>query len=262
MNSEIKLIKSFNQNNQLNITNETAKPIYLFVLCPPFNGSTVLYKILDSSPNISTFLGKTFNNKNKNIIPKGEGHALLIKNRPEYWKHRHDKDYLPDFDEMKRRYDEHWELDKPILCDKSPPFVHYAKELQTYFEQFGTVYFVAMIRSPYSCKWIGTSTWDRFATEQLKNIKTLNNVLYFRYEDLVTDPEKIKIKILEFIPELIEINTKAHLIKGLHPQEPRNQELTTEYRDRITQQKEKNEYLKNIPEEMDFFGYPLVHLEL
>ena len=46
--------------------------IYLFILCPPFQGSTIIYRILSSSTNISTLI----NNGNW----AGEGQWLLEKN--------------------------------------------------------------------------------------------------------------------------------------------------------------------------------------
>jgi hypothetical protein len=257
--STVKLIDSFNLGTRLVETPQKKK--FLFILCPPFNGSTVLYKIINSSTNVSTFLGKTFNNNGINLIPKGEGHTLLIKKHPEYEINRHNPKYKLPMEYLKQRFDEHWDLTKPILCDKSPAFIHHAHELEQYFSKFGDVYFITMIRSPYSCRWLKGTPWNIFAEKQLENIKTLKNVLYFRYEDLVSSPEYIKKEIINFLPELVEINMKVSKIHGLHVLEKRNQELSTEYRDRITNQKEKNQYLKNIPEQLDFFGYPLVHME-
>ena len=233
---------------------------YLFILCPPFNGSTVLYKIINSSKATSTFLGRTYNNKGKNVIPKGEGHALLLKSLPIYSHYRHDSKFKLPMKLLKERYDEHWNLNKPILCDKSPPFVHFANQIESYFEQFGDVYFICMIRSPYSSRWIKTAPWTTFAKEQKHNIETLKNVLYFRYEDLVSGPERVKERIVKFLPELHDIDMKVHEVPGLKRDEERNKELKTEFRDRIEFQSEKNELLKEIPEELDFFGYPFVHI--
>lgn len=247
---------------------------YLFILCPPFNGSTVLYKIIDSSKSVKTFLGKTYNNNGKYVIPKGEGHHLLIRDCPEYWENRHDSKFKLPMKLLKERYDEHWNSENdnltnnsssnsdsnPILCDKSPPYVHFAKQIETYFEQFGEVYFICMIRSPYSCKWIRDAPWNVFAKEQKRNIETLKNVLYFRYEDLVSKPKKIKQRLVKFLPELHDIDMNVHNVSGLRTDEERNQELTTEFRDRVEFQAEKNEFLKTIPDELDFFGYPFVHI--
>lgn len=240
--------------------NEEHRKKYLFILCPPFNGSTVLYKIINSSKATSTFLGRTYNNKGKHVIPKGEGHALLLKKMPTYSKYRHDSDFILPMKLLKDRYDEHWNLNKPILCDKSPPYVHFANQIENYFEQFGDVYFICMIRSPYSSRWIKTAPWTIFAKEQKRNIETLKRVLYFRYEDLVSGPEKVKKQIIEFLPELHDIDMKAHEVVGLRKDEKRNQELCSDYRDRIEHQAEKNEFLKQIPDELDFFGYPYVHI--
>jgi len=258
MNTDIKIIK------------KSLRKKYLFVLCPPYNGSTVLYKILDSSPNVSTFLGTIYKVVEKNnginkeyyeyLIPRGEGHCLLIDNKiNDYEKKRHKFGYKIPLKEMKELYDRYWDLNKKILCDKSPPYVHYAKEIEEYFSQFGDVYFICMIRNPYSCKWIRESPWPRFAKLQQYNITHLKNVCYFRYEDLVTHPEKVKKQLLDFLPELqdIDMNTSSH--KGLNKEAKRNKELTTDYRDRITHQEEKNVFLEQCPNELDFFGYPFMH---
>ena len=58
---------------------------YLFILCPPFCGSTLLYKILHTSPNISTLAG------NGNWA--GEGTWLYSKENNKYINNRWNPNY-------------------------------------------------------------------------------------------------------------------------------------------------------------------------
>lgn len=238
--------------------------MYLFILCPPFSGSTILYKILNTSPNISTFLQKivkvTLNDTLMDIyIHKGEGQFLYeLYGDPEkkelYSLNRHKPGYSLPIDDMDSVWKQHWDHSKPILCEKSPPFVHFAEQIENYYGK-DNVKFIIMIRNPYACRWNkNVPNWNVFAKKQKENLNNLNNTLLIRYEDLVSDPNVVKKRILNFVPELENINMYIGEIDGLSTvRGARNKEITTEFRDRVLDKELKNEYLnKNL---LDFFGY-------
>jgi hypothetical protein len=50
--------------------------------------------------------------------------------------------------------------------------------------------------------------WVSHAAYQVRNIKGLRNISYFKYEDFADNPVAIKAQILNFMPELKEIDIK------------------------------------------------------
>lgn len=238
--------------------------MYLFILCPPFSGSTVLYKILNTSPNISTFLEKIvtvkLNGEVSSIyVHKGEGQFLYeLYGNPtkskEYSINRHNSNYTIPIEDMDNVWKQHWNMTKSVKCEKSPPFVHFANQIENYYGK-DNVKFIVMIRNPYACRWNkNVPNWNVFAKKQKENLKNLNNTLLIRYEDLVTEPETVKTKLLDFIPELKNIDTSVGSIRGLSVNSgSRNKKITTAFRDRILDKEIKNRYLDK--ELLEFFGY-------
>src|SRR3989304_10174816 len=105
--------------------------IYLFVLSPPYQGSTILYKLLSTSPNISTFIGDSKN-------WKGEGQIFLKRNgMQEFFKNRWNKNINLNMQKIKKIFDKHWDQSKLIKCEKSPPTICRAKMFEDYFKKFG-----------------------------------------------------------------------------------------------------------------------------
>ena len=230
----------------MNTGNAIKNKIYIFILCPPFCGSTILLKILNSSPEISTFLGKEMqlemDGKQQTVfVHKGEGqflYEIYAKNGKglEYSSNRHNSEYKLPLKEMETIWKQHWDLDKPILCDKSPPFVHFAKQIETFYGAENTR-FIIMNRSPYSCRWSHYEelepNWTKFAYEQKSNLTELTNTLYLSYESLVIEPELTKCRILDFIPELKEINMDIEKVNGIAMNGNRNKRLSTDFNSRI-----------------------------
>ena len=174
---------------------------YLFILCPPASGSTLLHKILQTSPYTSAF----------NV----EGQALV---KPIlFTRDRWNPGKVIPWDIVKEKWFEKWDAHKPILLEKSPPHLIRAKQLETYFPQS---YFVIMMRNPYAfCEGVKrrwgkkyvylniAKLWAICAGYQIDNIKNLKNAIWLTYEDLTTNPELICKKIIDFMPEMKELNT-------------------------------------------------------
>ena len=104
---------------------------YLFILSPSYSGSTILYKLLSTSPNISTLINKN------NPSHVGEGCALFhMTNKykiENYLKIRcNPKKKLP-MNIVKKAYESIWDNTKKILCDKSIPTLYRSKEYHDFF---------------------------------------------------------------------------------------------------------------------------------
>ena len=226
---------------------------YLFILCPPFSGSTILHKIINTHSKISTFIG------NPDAI-EGQGQGFLIHDDKNYEPNRHNEEYELPVERLKQLFDKHWDFSKPILCDRSPPFVHFASEIESHFEQFGDVYFLIMIRNPYTTRWVEDSNWVRFAKEQKRNIETLKRTCWFTYEELIMHQESITEKIVNFLPELqgSEFNFDVGEIEFFNENDNRCKPISKRFLHRIDNKEEKNEILKDNKKLLDFFGYEYI----
>lgn len=182
---------------------------YLFILTAPFSGSTLLASLLDSSPQVSVL--KT---------PQHEGlklpgmHALLIpKAGSEY-------NPLP-WGYLRELYHRHWDLSKPVLVEKG----QYPKHGENIQRCFPGVSFIVMPRDPYAwCESIKRRRkpgkpakpmeetalrWVRSAAWHIHNIKTLERVTYFTYEDLCDRTPDVLERLRQFMPELGEMRPEG-----------------------------------------------------
>jgi hypothetical protein len=175
---------------------------YLFVLCPPYSGSTLLWKLLATSNNVSS-------------LPS-EGQFL-----PELKNIMRDKPWDPDhplpWPKIKAVWESYWDQSKPILLEKSPPNIIRTADI---LENFHPAKFVIMVRNPYAHSegLIRRNNWSikRAANfsimclrTQLKNARELDNSLVLTYESLVQDPAKASRELAAFMPDLQDINHAA-----------------------------------------------------
>lgn len=213
--------------------------IFLFLLCPPHQGSTVLYKLLSTGQNISTLINAKVGDS-ENPIWAGEGQALLrqelfngiisvarqevsvddqIKqNRRQIQKLKEDpNDTIIDFDCMFHIYSKYWDMDKKILCEKSPSFIRYAKQYENYYSQFGETYFISMIRNPYAVKDVHYSAkgWVENAQYIKQYESELQNNIVIRYEDLTDKLEETSQQLINFLPQLESLDTNVTNVEGI-----------------------------------------------
>ncbi len=173
---------------------------FLFILCPPYAGSSLMREIICTSPHVSA----------ANIFRMGEGLGL-----PEI---RRLIDYRTPWDEnidypwaaIEAVWLKYWDTSKPVLMDKGPPNLFRAKAIQ---EHFKPAWFILMTRNPYAHS-EGLMRRDRLTIEaaahfcikclrqQRNNAQILNRICVIRYEDLVIDPNAAKGKLGQFMPEL------------------------------------------------------------
>eukprot|EP01084_Bolivina_argentea_P104986 187945_1 len=177
--------------------------IFIFVLVPAYQGSTILYELIASSDKASSFLGQCW---------VGEGQWFLNKEIKDFAQNKWNPNYRLNMTNVKEIFDAHWDLSKNIFVEKSPPNIVRAKMFEEYFSNFGRVYinmyFVISMRSPYSTNYTG-SRWVKFAGYQKTNIETLNNTIVTSYEELCRNQTLTSTKILNAIPELGKLHFKS-----------------------------------------------------
>jgi hypothetical protein len=184
---------------------------YLFVLCPPYSGSTLLWKLLATSQNVSS-------------LPV-EGQFLpelktVMRDKP--W----DPGHVLPWPEIKAVWETYWDLGKPVLLEKSPPNLIRTRDILANFQP---VKFVVMVRNPYAHSegLMRRNNWKikRAANfsmmclrTQLKNARELDNALVLTYESLVQNPAQACQQLASFMPELSDMDHAAsfevHSIDG------------------------------------------------
>lgn len=180
--------------------------LYLFILAPPYSGSTILNEWISSSSNVS----------NVNPIHTREGQTLpevrkiLFENN-----NRWNPDYTPDWNFIKKVWHRYWDITKPILLEKSPPNIIRAAQLR---KEFPNSFFLIMTRNPYAHAASMMNRASISATKaatnvirhleyQTKNIAECKNKIAFTYSDLCDNPDLLKSRIIEKLPLLNDIRT-------------------------------------------------------
>lgn len=192
---------------------------YLFILSPPFSGSTLLNEIIDRSASVSC--NNPYGTKEGQFLPE-------IK--PLLW---NDDNFNPslkvDWGYIKRVWRKYWDLSKPVLLEKSPSNLVRAKSIEEHFEG---AHFVCLVRDPYALaegflrRSVVFETPEEVAEfvvlcfkHQKENFEQLRCKLLVKYEDIVESSEGTVARLIEFVPELhpISIDGKfnAHNIKGV-----------------------------------------------
>ncbi|MEM9884533.1 MAG: sulfotransferase [Bacteroidota bacterium] len=183
------------------------EPKYLFILSPPYSGSTLLQQILFSSKNVSANnpIGKHREGQKLPYVRK-----LMFPSIDYRWDSRHK---MP-WEDIKIEWHKYWDITKPILLEKSPPNTVRALDIENVFQP---VYFICLMRNPYAiCEgWLRRLTKNiddpiqiiqKCLFYQRKNLDQLENSIYLKYEDLVDKPNYSKKQIISFLPDLVDLD--------------------------------------------------------
>ncbi len=177
-------------------------PDYLFLLCPPYTGSTVLWKLIATSDSVST-------------LPK-EGQML-----PEVKDEMREEPWNPEnrfpWEKIKKVWHQYWDDEKPILVEKSPALIVRADKLTEYFDP---VHFIVMVRDPYAHAegLMRRNGWSpsrsaQFALKclriQRRNAEKLATVV-FTYEQFCEKTNDVVRRIEDEIPSLSNIDYDLH----------------------------------------------------
>lgn len=243
-----------------NLIYSNKKHKYVFILSPPFSGSTLLNQILSSSKNVSC----------NNNIGTREGQTLPIVKKIIFDSNRWEKNKKLPWDKIKKIWRSYWYLKKPILLDKSTTNIMRINDLINTFE---LTYFICLIRNPYAiCEGImrrsGKSAADaaKFTVDclnyQMQNIQKNENILFFSYEDLCDNTDNIINKIKNYLIELNDIDAnqkfKAHNYKT-----KKSMYITNLNDEKIKKIQKKdlltiNNYFREHKDLLDFFNYKLI----
>lgn len=233
---------------------------YLFILCSHSSGSMALWRLLQTSPNASA------------LPVEGqfiEGVEPLLRKAP--WD---PKEPMP-WPAIKAEWEQAWDMNRPILLEKSPPLLIRAQAIE---QAFPNAHFIIMVRNPYAyCEgtkrrgrnglgYSRTATyakiakgWVREGEFQLENLRLLQRALCLTYEELVDNPAAAAEKVLAFMPGLERLDVAAaHLIHS--PKAWRERPITNLNAVQIARLSaedihEINAVLQNHPKMMAFFGY-------
>lgn len=223
---------------------------FVFVLCPPYQGSTLIVNLLNSSDRVSTLLGCSTWAGEAQWLYKNHGDAQYVSNR---WKSTYQFDPTV-LEHVLNCYMDH---KKPIWVEKSPSHICRAKQLQDHFSRLGKVYFIVSIRNPYS--WDGReymNQWVTMARYQKHNIENLNNVIPISYEECCCQLDRVVTKITSSIPEI------GHIFNNQLLPNPRMDERFQYIHDskinRVIQKQTKNVELSRNIDLLRFFGYDLI----
>ena len=184
---------------------------YLFILSPPYSGSTVLWRLLQTSRAVSA-------------LPD-EGQKL-----PELRAMMRDDPWNParhfDWQRISHVWHAHWDLERPVLLEKSPPHLCRPRALLQHFQP---AWFLLLQREPLAlCEAMHRRNgWD-FSHAAGRCIGWLEHyhaarallprTLTVFYEDLVADPVSVMQRVGSWMPELADIDVtarvRAHAIDG------------------------------------------------
>jgi len=227
---------------------------HLFVLTPPYCGSTLLWQILKSSPHVTA-------------LPK-EGQQVVEKEFMPGTKCLENPERQIQWREIKERWEQEWDFEAPIRLDKSPAAIHHAQDLA---EWFPPAKFIGLIRDPYAfCEGCFrrksnytygdcAELWRKCAASQKRNIQSLEEIVWFTYESFTERTDEVLQQILEFLPALESLHTEetdTFTVQG-RMQEIRNvnpQKIRMLSRNEV---EEINEVLKGCTDLLQFFGYPM-----
>lgn len=168
---------------------------YLFVLCPPYCGSTVLWKLLATSQQVSALPAEG------QFLPELQD---IMRAHP--WR----RDAPLPWAHIKTVWESYWDHAKPVLLEKSPPNLIRVDEIRAHFQP---VKFIAMVRNPYAHAegLMRRNGWPvaraaNFALmclrTQRRNADSADDTLTLTYESLVQDPSAACERLTAFVPEL------------------------------------------------------------
>lgn len=233
------------------LVNYKMKKKYIFVLCPPYQGSTIITHLINNK-NVSTFADITINYESQALYEK---YGCV-----DYKQNKWNPEYNLDMNIVKKIFDEHLDENCNIYLEKSPPNICRAKIFEDYFSQFGDVIFVISIRNPYSTKY-GAKKWITHAEQQKFNIENLKNVIVTSYEECCNNTYVLIDKITKGIPELGPIDDNAENKKARtskYDVHDRATQIHNKKVDRIINKEEKNIVLREHVELMKYFGYDII----
>jgi len=233
---------------------------HLFILSPPFCGSTLLNEIISSSKNVSC----------NNNIGLREGQHLPIAKDILFTRDRWNNKKQINWKLIHNIWNKYWDRSKEVFLEKSPPNICRAIQIE---KEFPNAKFICLVRNPYAqiegkIRRHGTPAQEaaelsiQYLKYQKKNIEELNNTLLISYESLTENKKNKKKAIISFLPELSDVNTElkfnAHNLRAEKNMKITN--LNTEKISKLTKEDITiiNNVFKKEESILNYFNYQII----
>ena len=232
------------------------KNAYLFILCPPLSGSTILVSTSDA---VSSLPCEGQNVRGVKKLP-----------RPDRWNSAIE---LP-WAEIKRIWERHWDKTRPLLLEKSPPHVIRVPQIM---EHFDPIYCIVMVRNPYAhceglMRRLGWSPVEaaelslHCMRQQIENVRMVPRCVRFTYEEMADDPAAVSRKIRDFLPAIGELKHddafESHSIDGVLKRTILNLNAKKIRNLSPSDLRAISAVLKTAPEVMHYWGYEFLDPDL
>ena len=175
-----------------------------------------------------------------------------------------------DWEYIMKEWNKYWDLSKTILLEKSPPNIIRATSIN---KTFPNSYFVIFFRNPYAhCESLirrnasNPAKAAGFTIKCLKfqkqNLLASLNSMKLSYEELTNSPDCFKKRIIEFLPELKNLDVKKEF--KAHNFKNKNLpiiDLNTEKINKLSQFEidKINEVFRDNIDLLEYFNYELIN---
>ena len=234
---------------------------FLFILTPPYCGSTLLNQILSTSNNLScnNHLGV----REGQLLPEVKDMMFLNKG----W--HNEVNY--DWPFIRKVWMKYWDQRKAILMDKSNTNIMRVNKVK---EVFDKAVFLAMVGNPYAqvegimrrngatSEYAANFALKCLRYQKKNKLSEKDNVLFISYEELCDDKESVVNRIKNFIPEIGDINSdlefSAHNFKTEGKMKIQN--LNSEKINKISKSDLEivNSFFNKEKDLLEFFGYSII----
>ena len=234
---------------------------FLFILTPPYCGSTLLNQILSTSKNLSC----------NNHLGVREGQLLPeVKNMMFLNKGWH-TEVNYDWPFIRKVWMKYWDQRKAILMDKSNTNIMRVNKVK---EVFDNAVFLAMVRNPYAqvegimrrngatAEYAAKFALKCLRYQKQNKLSEKENILFTSYEELCDTKYEVVEKIKKFIPEIGNIDSdlefSAHNFKTDGKMKIQN--LNKEKIKKINKENMGiiNSYFNKEMDLLEFFGYSII----
>ncbi|MCH4552108.1 sulfotransferase [Aestuariibaculum lutulentum] len=240
---------------------KTPENKFIFILCPPYCGSTLINQVVSSSSKVS--VNNFFGTREGQQLPTLR--TMMFDNE-----NRWDENYDHDWKFIKNEWMKYWDITKPFLLEKSPSNILRAESID---EVFANSHYIITYRNPYAhCEGImrrnkATAEYAANFTikclyHQKKNIEMLQNKVVMSYEEITTNRNEFRNKIISMLPELNDISVDKKF--SAHNQYNKNLEISNLNQKQIEKLSKQdlikiNNIFSKEEELLEYFGYKLIN---
>ena len=232
---------------------------FLFILSPPYCGSTLLTQIISTSKKISC----------NNYIATMEGQLLPELRKHMFNKDRWDESSVYNWSKIKGVWMKYWDQSKPVLMDKTTTNIMRFDEIKN---QFDNTYAICLVRNPYAVIegiMRRNSKSIEFAVEfciktlqyQKYNIENNKNLAWISYSELCNNHNLVKKKIKSILPEIDDLDFNKFF--SAHNFKNKSLRITNLNDEKISKLKKEdilkiNKYFSKEKELLSFFDFQMI----